>query len=239
MDWFRSACNIVEPDRLVVLTDVRGGEGFTDLAQPGDNVEELVIIDRYLLDGQSKFGSLWRNLLKFAIFPIQAMRVRRFARQHPDTLFFAHSMYYLWLAWAAGVVFVGTPQGSDLLVKPWKSKLFHYLSAKAMQAAKLVTVDSEAMAEAALKIANVRCAVVQNGVSVTEIRPCVFNTATGCNIRSSVVSPRAITPLYRIAEIISARNAMGEKGPALVPVLSVFGKRVSGEMPLAAPSGRS
>ncbi len=215
MDWFRSARNIVEPDRLVVLTDIRGGEGFTDLAQPGDNVVDLVVIDRYLLDGQSRFGSLWRNILKFAIFPIQAMLVRRFARKHPDTLFFAHSMYYLWLAWAAGVVFVGTPQGSDLLVKPWKSKLFHYLSAKAMQAAKLVTVDSEAMADAALKIANVRTAIVQNGVSVTEIRPRVSKTPTERNMRHSVVSPRAITPLYRIAEIISARNAMGENGPPL------------------------
>lgn len=215
MDWFRSARNLVEPDRLVVLTDIRGGEGFTDLAQPGDTVVNLVVIDRYLLDGQSRFGSLWRNLLKFAIFPIQAMLVRRFARQHPNTLFFAHSMYYLWLAWAAGVVFVGTPQGSDLLVKPWKSRLFHYLSAKAMKAAKLVTVDSEAMAEAALKIADVRCALVQNGVSITEIQNRVSETAMGSNVRSSVVSPRAITPLYRIADIISARNRMSGHAPDL------------------------
>lgn len=215
MDWFRSARSIIEPDRLVVLTDVRGGEGFTDLTQPGDNVVELLIIDRFLLNGQSRFGSLWRNLLKFAIFPVQAMLVRRFARRHPDTLFFAHSMYYLWLAWASGVVFVGTPQGSDLLVKPWKSKLFRYLSAKSMQAAKLVTVDSEAMADAALKIADVHCAIVQNGVSVVEIQQHVSQMPSSRNIRKTVVSPRAITPLYRIAEIVTARNAMDENGPPL------------------------
>jgi hypothetical protein len=52
---------------------------------------------------------------------LQILLLKRFAKKNPNTIFYAHSMYYLVLARAAKVNYVGTPQGSDILIKPLKS----------------------------------------------------------------------------------------------------------------------
>jgi hypothetical protein len=207
MDWFRSANELKDEGRLgrrlAILTESRGGEGFPDLARDGDEVHELFIIDRLLLSRQTRWGSLWRNAVKFLLLPLQILLLYRFAARNPGNLYFAHSMYYIWLAWAAGVDFVGTPQGSDLLVKPNRSAVYRYLTVKSLRAAKVVTVDSEAMARASRDIADVEPEIIQNGIDIKTIKN--LPPEEPCN-RDCVVSPRAITPLYRIDAIVDSIN---------------------------------
>lgn len=118
MDWFRSAQQTLPNDRLCLLTDLIAGEGFHDLRRPGDRVFELFILDPLLLRTPSTLANVWRNVLKLLVFPVQVWMLRRFDRRHPDARYFCHSMYYLFLAWAAGVCFVGTPKAATCSSSP-------------------------------------------------------------------------------------------------------------------------
>lgn len=201
MDWYKSAKEIVKNEEVVILTDLIEGEGFKRLINQNDIVHNLIILDKLLFKEQSKVAHLWRNILKFLVLPLQVYKVKKFSKNNPNAKYHAHSMYYIWLAWLAGIKFVGTPQGSDILIKPNKSKIFKFLSKKAMRFAKGITVDSEAMKIGVKKIANVNANIIQNGIDLLEIRNINTN-----NYRNIILSIRGFTPLYRINEIVLARN---------------------------------
>jgi len=207
MDWFRSAQQTLPNDRLCVLTDLIAGEGFHDLRRPGDRVFELFILDPLLLHTPSRLANVWRNVLKLAVFPLQVWLLRRFDRRHTDARYFCHSMYYLFLAWAAGVRFVGTPQGSDVLIKPYRSKAYRYFAVRSLRAARHVTVDSRPMRDRIRELAGVEAVVIQNGIDVRSI---LTETQRPSDVavpeRRYILSIRGFTPLYRIDAIISARN---------------------------------
>jgi len=215
MDWYRLTKDMEGAPPTSLVTDSRGGEGFKDLARDTDVVHELIVIDALLFRQQNRIGDLWRNILKLLLMPIQILLLRRFARRHPRALYFPHSMYYLWLAWGAGVEFVGLPQGSDLLVKPWRSRLFRFFSVRALRGAKAVWVDSLAMQDAANRLAGVHAFVIRNGINLDAIRTVLSDESATPSERSLIVSARGITPLYRIEEIIRARNCAARSDAAL------------------------
>lgn len=206
MDWYRSALNLLPEKRVVILTDLISGEGFKKLINESDSLHRLFILDKLLFARQSALGNYWRNLLKLLVFPLQLMLLKRFSRKHPNAIYHAHSMYYLWLACAARVPYIGTPQGSDILVKPYKSKLYFTASKLSLRKAKAITVDSLKMASAVEEIAGVRAIVIQNGVDISSIAQEKSSVSDDACSRNIVVSMRAITPLYRIKEIVEARN---------------------------------
>lgn len=206
MDWYRSALKVAPDMDIVILTDLIEGEGFKRLIDDNDVVHNLLILDHILFTGQSRKGDIWRNVVKAILFPAQVILLRLFARHHKGALYQAHSMYYLWLAWAAGVDFVGTPQGSDILEKPWKSAIYRILSSAALRAAKAITVDSATMAENIYKIAGVKAAVIQNGIDINAINTAINDHKKRNHLRSNITSFRALTTLYNIKNIIHARN---------------------------------
>lgn len=205
MDWYRSARQTLPNEQLCILTDLIAGEGFKDLRCEGDRIHRLIILDRFLLRHQSSFGNVWRNLVKLLVFPFQVYLARRFDRQHPGARYFCHGMYYLFLAWAAGLHYVGTPQGSDVLIKPYRSRLFRFFAVKSMRAAAHVTVDSRPMQEKILELSGVRAHVIQNGIDVQSILP-YLRAPAATAARKYILSIRGLTPLYRIADIVAARN---------------------------------
>jgi len=206
MDWYRSARLLFPGRNIVILTDLIAGEGFKKLIGDQDPVFYLVVLDSFLFKTQSKVGNLWRNLLKFVVFPIQVLLLIRFSRRYPDCIYYAHSMYYLWLACAARVPFVGTPQGSDILIKPYKSTLYRIASALSLRHAEAVTVDSIKMASAVRDIAGVTAVVVQNGIDISALKKVKEAMDKSNNQRNVVLSIRAMTPLYRIEDIVTRRN---------------------------------
>lgn len=212
MDWFRSARQILRNDRLCILTDLIAGEGFKDLTVSDDRIFRLIVLDRFLLAHQSSFGNLWRNLLKLLVFPVQVWRIKRFDRQHPGARYFCHSMYYLCLAWAAGIRYLGTPQGSDVLIKPFRSRVYRYFAIKSLKAAAHVTVDSKRMQERILELCGVRAEVIQNGIDVRSILKFTSARPAAPTVRKYILSIRGFTELYRVAEIISARNRSSKHG---------------------------
>lgn len=207
MDWYRSALKIMHERDVVILTDLIESEGFKRLINDKDVVYKLLVIDRILFKGQSRKGDIWRNIVKAVIFPIQVMLLWLFARNHKGAVYHAHSMYYLWLAWAAGLEYIGIPQGSDILVKPLKSNIYRVLSAAALKAAKAVSVDSKIMAEYVYKMAGIKAAIIQNGIDVNAINTTINGYGKIDQMRYNITSFRGLTPLYNIINIIHSRNA--------------------------------
>jgi hypothetical protein len=209
MDWYHSALELMPFADISLVTDLISGEGFKKIITEKDKVHKLIILDPFLFRNQSSLGDKWRNLLKLILLPIQVILLKHFAKKNPNTIFYAHSMYYLVLARAANVNYVGTPQGSDILVKPFKSKFYKIFAIYGLKKAKNITVDSKNMQKGVKILVNRFAHIIQNGIDITSIKE--FNTIIENKPiinqeRSGILSIRGFTKLYRIKEIIEARN---------------------------------
>jgi hypothetical protein len=200
MDWFRS-CETITENKPVFITDNYSKEGFKPLLRQDDDVRELLIIDPLLPSRSSSLGHAWRNLLKFAIAPIQVMKLRRVLKSMDNPFVFAHSTYYAFLASFCDVRYSSTPQGSEVLVRPRKSGFYKWLLRRSVRKVSFVNVDSAAMADALKNLTGVEAKVIQNGIDVSGI-----NIRPDSGRRTSVTSIRGLAENYRITEILKARN---------------------------------
>jgi hypothetical protein len=207
MDWYRTIRKLSPNRDIKVLTDLIGGESFDIIIKKDDKVDRLLIIDNFLFSKQSTLGNIWRNILKLIVLPIQVLKLKKYSKLNPNTIYHAHPMYYMVLCMLARVKFIGTPQGSEILVRPYRSKIYKYFAKKALRAAEYVTVDSINMQNEIYKISGVKAIIIQNGVDTDTL------TKINSNKRDKITSIRGMTPLYRIEEIIKARNnVFDEKG---------------------------
>lgn len=202
MDWYRNINDLTKRN-VYILTDLIESEGYRKLVSIGDKVDRLVVIDRVLFRRESDIGNVWRNFVKAMVFPLQILIIKHKTRKYRDPIFFAHSMYYIWLGAFSGIRFVATPQGSDVLIKPWKSKVYKWLSKYSLEKALNVTVDSKNMQIKLKEFTCIDAILIQNGVSSEMI---VDSGAYLNKNRSRFTSIRGLTPLYRIYDILEARN---------------------------------
>ena len=203
MDWYHAIRRLFPEGKVVFATDSFEAEGSHDLRQPGDDVTSLLVIDGFLASRVSRLGNIWRNFLKLMLVPMQALILRRMWVRHGRPVVHAHPMYFMLMARIARIPYIGTPQGSELLVRPNISRVYRHMAAWVMRGAKFVIVDSEAMRRAAREISGVDAINIQNGINVSLIEAV---RVPADNERIGVVSIRGWNPLYRIAEIISGRN---------------------------------
>lgn len=201
MDWFRSCCSLSDRPPIFI-TDNFGREGFLPLLKPTDDVLELFVIDRFLLNKASVIGHLWRNFLKFALIPLQIVLLRRLLRELSNPFVFAHSTYYAFLASFCNVKYSATPQGSEVLVRPFRSSLYKAFLIRSVRNASFVTVDSVAMATVLKKLANISAEIVQNGIDVSKIMSLPANID-----RPLTTSIRGFENNYRIVELLKERNS--------------------------------
>lgn len=203
MDWYRTVRAIVDGCVPIhFLTDLIDSEGHRILVSGSDEITPLIVVDRFLFPIQSTAGDKWRNMVKLAFSPLQALALRRYYRTHKHHVFHAHTMYYMLVCWIARVPFIGTPQGSEVLVRPFRSSFYKAMAKRLLAAARLVTVDSVAMRDGVARLAGVQPVVIQNGVDMAAAKP------KGTERRTKIVSLRGLTDLYRIYDIVAARNAM-------------------------------
>lgn len=210
MDWYKSARELLPDLECCIVTDLISGEGFKKIISKEDKVFKLLILDSLLFKDQSTLGDKWRNLLKLILLPIQILLLKRFAKKHPNAVYHAHSMYYLVLARAAKLNYVGTPQGSDILVKPKRSKFYRYFSIYGLMKAKYITVDSTEMQKGVYSLIGKNAKLIQNGIDVSSIQEFKKNFLEEQDklfiSRSGVLSMRGLTDLYRIKDVLQARN---------------------------------
>ena len=209
MDWFRSAQIVCAPGRVVFATDLIESEGHARLITERDEVIDLLNVDWLLLREQSRLGNVWRNVVKFAMLPVQAVLLRRLYKRMPQASYHAHTMYYMLLCRIAGVPFVGTPQGSEILVRPKRSAVYRWFASCALRAADTVTVDSVTMAEGVRELSGRDAAIVQNGIDVEAMQ----RGGTNLEGRAGILSIRAPTPNYRLGELFAARARMRVRPP--------------------------
>lgn len=216
MDWYRSALELIPNTPISIVTDLIAGENFKKIINDKDQVHRLFVLDKFLFRNQSSLGDKWRNILKLLVLPIQVLLLKKFARKNPNAIYHAHSMYYLVLARAARVKYIGTPQGSDILVKPKKSRFYNWFSKYGLEKAKHITVDSLNMQQGVMDLVGKKAVVIQNGIDMARISETLDTLSivkdSGFR-RSGILSIRGFTELYRIKELILNRNLIVDKVP--------------------------
>ncbi len=206
IDWYRRSLDELTNINIYILTDLIEGENFKKLITSKDKVFKLIILDNFLLRDQSEIGHLWRRIIKIIVFPIQVILIRRFSKKFPNTIFYSHAMYYIWLSKFAGVEFVGRPQGSEILTNLFRSRFYKFLSIKSMQSAKSIIVDSFLMNKMIQKIKNnkINVSVVPNGIDLNGIKKIKDKKLR--KDRKNIVSIRGFNDNYRIKSILLSRN---------------------------------
>ena len=202
LDWFRSAQTLTLENPPVLVTDLIESESFEKLIKETDLVKSLLILDKVLLKNQSRVGNYWRNLLKFMVLPIQAIRLLKLVKQNNKPVIHAHSMYYIMLARFSGCKYVATPQGSEIIVRPYNSFMYKMFSKVALSRAACITVDSTAMQKAVYSLYGLGAEIVQNGIDLDSIS----KLETRKIKRDKLLSIRGITPNYQTGTLIDARN---------------------------------
>jgi hypothetical protein len=202
MDWYRMLKEACSTKRFVFVTDLVSSEGYEKLIKDDDDIIELYNIDRFLFTNQSKYGNVWRNIVKLLFFPLQAWRLRGISRNNPASIFHAHTMYYMFLCWAAGISYIGRPQASEILIRTKKSRIYKYFAIKSLLAADQIIIDSINMQNKVFQLCGKQSTIIQNWIDIIAISNTINNTCKTEN----VVSIRGFAPLYRIDEIFDARE---------------------------------
>jgi hypothetical protein len=206
MDWFHIVKDISKDKQIAIATDIVGRSGAFSLIRSDDSVFVLFDVNPFLFKGKSKISDIWRNGIKSIATPFQISRLKELEKKNPDAIFHAHSMYYIFLCWLSGVKFVATPMGSDVLVRPEESRIYKYLTRRSLEAAEVITVDSNKLYDKVKEISGSESKVIQNGINVTEIS--LFENKA--RERNKIVSIRGFYPNYQIEKILSSRNVMSD-----------------------------
>ena len=202
IDWYRSVKNLCHGRRVFIATDLIESEGVEKLVDERDEVHRLFDLDRWLPDRQSKFGNIWRNIIKALTVPLVAYRLNALSKR-VDAIFHAHSMYYIFLCWLARVEFIATPMGSNVLVRPDNSLIYKLFTIYSLRAAAAITVDSTALQEKIRSLCGRESHIIQNGIDSNGTQA----YRESAQKRFRVISIRGMDPNYRILELIQARNS--------------------------------
>lgn len=202
LDWYRTISNICLQRDVLFATDIIESEGQEKIIKNTDNVINLFNIDRFLFSKQTFYGNKWRNFIKLLFIPIQILKIKALKKRHPNAIFHAHTMYYMFISWLSNIDYIGSPQGDEILIRPFQSKLYKYFSSKALKAANNLIVDSVNLQNGIKTLSQKNAHVIQYGIDVSAIKSYNNNNSK----RTDIVSIRALYPLYRIKEIIKARN---------------------------------
>lgn len=201
-DWYLTVKEVC-PRRMVLLaTDLIESESCPRLVDKDDLVIHLFNIDRFLFKKASNFGNIWRNVVKLVAFPIQIPHLKKILRDHPTATYHAHTMYYMFLCWIANIEYIATPQGDEILIRPYRSTLYMFFAKKSLLAAKHIIIDSINLQNGILKLCGKKSIVIQNGIDAEEIALNIKKS----NTRSHITSIRGLYPNYRIEKIFEARS---------------------------------
>lgn len=202
MDWCRAVRPCLALGSWVFFTDCVESEGHIRIATDADRIRKLFVIDRYLLSEQSARANIWRNALKFALSPLQALLLRLFIGQARGKVFHAHTFYYGFICYLARLPYLFTPQGGELTERPKESALYRFLMRRTLRGARFTFVDSERMRKVATELGCSDVAIYQYGIDTAACRTSDIGWK-----RSRLVSNRGIQDNYRIEHIQRARDA--------------------------------
>lgn len=209
IDWYRTIKKTCSPRKTLFATDLIDSESHLKIVCEDDQVIDLYNIDWLLFKKQTMMGNVWRNLIKCLVSPLQILKIKSLHKKYPNAVFHAHTMYYMFLCWLAGINFIGTPQGSEVLVRPDRSFIYKFFACKSLKAADHVIVDSVNLQNRIRNLCGKDAVVIQNGIDASAI----LTKADKKNERNKVTSFRGMYPIYQIDAILDGRTNSRLKPP--------------------------
>lgn len=172
------------------------------------NYKHLIRYDlsRLLFNKQLKNSQFIKNILKACLYPFQIGCLRYYIFRNDYSIFHAFTMYNAALCYFARLKCVVTPQGSEVLQRMDRSKIYRFFAIKALRYANGVVVDSKQMQDKLLEY-NVYSSVFKNGFNTREL----LIKSVEPQERDAVVSIRGLRPLYQIHKIIAAQKSASSK----------------------------
>jgi len=228
VDWYRLVKALCPNRRVLIITDLIESEGVERLVDCRDEVLQLLSLDRWLFKNQSRLGNIWRNFVKIVSAPLAAWRLNSLSK-NIESIFHAHSMYYIFICWLARVQYIATPMGSDVLVRPENSRMYKLLTIFSLRGACEITVDSHALQKKIFSLCERKSFLIQNGDNAQETE--VYRASVKNRFRA--VSIRGMDPNYRLLKIIEARDSSSTFQPIdfIYPFLEEsYAKSVAGSL---------
>lgn len=206
MDKYFRLVNALGNEKVLLVTDTLSGEGQLSLLKKDSNYSKLLIIDRFTLKNLSRIGNIIRNFYKLLFIPFQAFLLKKKWLIFKPQIVHAAPIYYMLLAYFAGIPYIGTPQAGEILERS-KRNIFYRLFAKlAIKNANKIIVDSHVLSNEIHKTFGVKSSIIRNGfdsnyaLSFQKLR---------CE-KKRLLSIRGIQSNYQLIELIRA-NKKNEK----------------------------
>ncbi len=160
-------------------------------------------------------------------FPIWALWLRRYVRQWGADILHAHRVNSAgWVAAASGFhPLVVTPWGSDLYRLPYRPAMERWLASYVLRRSDLVTADAADLLHTARRYGArpQHLELIQWGVDLVHYHPGPVDDALRLRLSlgegQTILSPRAINPIYNIDVIIRAMTAVRQSFPSAKLIL--------------------
>ena len=206
MDWVFSYEKLYDR-KPIIFTDSRSGEGLKDLSENYHSVHVLFPISFFLFSSFSKLGSLFRNFLKILLIPTQVIILKLKIKKLKlnKSIFHCHGLYYSLLASLSGTPFICTPQGSEILNR-YNFFFYNFFANIILKKSLFITVDSLSMKKKINNLFQNKTYIIQNGIDLNILKK--IKRSYHVKRKNAVLSPRGMTPLYQIKEIIYAFNSL-------------------------------
>ena len=209
MDWVESYKKIsgCEP---TIFTESKSGEGLKDLSSNYNSVHNLFLIDFFLFSSQNKFSSIYRNILKILLIPLQVfiLKIKINKLKLKKSIFHCHGMYYSLIAALSGINFISTPQGSEILIR-YDSFFYKLFADFIFKRSLFITIDSSSMKKKINNNFQSKIYIIQFGVNIDIIES--IKQSHKVKRKNAALSPRGMTSLYQIREITYAFNSLKNK----------------------------
>ena len=207
IDWYRMVKKICKTCEVMIATDTLAVNKSDNIINNDDKILKLLLIQKYLTSKKTVFSNIYRNIIKLLALPVQILQLRRLKKKYPNSIFHAHSMYYIFLCWAARIKAIATPMGSDVLVRPDESKIYKFFTSLSLNYADKITVDSQSLVNKIIRLTGKDSYLIQNGINTSEI----LSYRNKGLIRKNISSIRGFYPNYQITEILNSRNLANKK----------------------------
>ena len=206
IDWLRNVQKVNNNPNFNfnIATDYYNKQSKDNLLRDDDNIFLLYNISKLTkpITASSKFDDFFRNFIKLLFVPIQVFKLKKLSKKISNNIFHAHSMYNIFLCWLSGVRFIATPMGSDILVRPNKSRVYKFFTSKSLEKAMIITVDSKKKYDKVYELCAKKSEIIQNGIDTKAISLLKVNNYN----RKYFTSIRALYPNYRVFSLLKERN---------------------------------
>tara|TARA_Y100001958_G_scaffold152612_1_gene139006 strand:+ start:17886 stop:18962 length:1077 start_codon:yes stop_codon:yes gene_type:complete len=188
-DWYDAVNELINVDVILDSVNPHGLKNYFKNV----NFKKLFIIDFLLGSRQFYFSDKLRNIIKMIFLPIQSIILK--IKSNKKDIYWCHGVYFGLVCKIANVNYVVTPQGSEVLVRPYKNRIYKFFLQWTLSGADLVTVDSESMKKS-LKNIGIKSEIIQNGIEIRNLSRIKIKKE-----KNTILSVRGCTKLYRIKNI--------------------------------------